>query len=176
MRAAGSHAWAQDAAGRRARSLVDSTCSRRVRCGTCVPRRRRVRRARVGDVRVRRLRGAPAWCFKSLGVGSARGMLASEVCRSATCRVALRAGLSAGREVARRRAPSCGVPAGAVRVCVRVQDADMLYVVRCGVLYVVCACPVPRTRARLGCHGTRRMLGRPTVASTAPCSVHTYDL
>ena len=88
----------------------------------------------------------PVW-----GRGCARGMLVSEVCRSATCRVALpRVGLSAGREVARRRAPSCGVPVGAVCVCVRVQDADMLYVVRCGVLYVVCACPVPRTRARLG--------------------------
>ena len=46
-----------------------------------------------------------------------------------------------------RRAPSCGAPVGAVRVCVRVQDVDMLYVVRCGVLYVVCACPAPRTRA-----------------------------
>jgi len=75
-------------------------------------------------------------------------MLVSEVCRSATCRVALpRVGLLAGREVARRRAPSCGVPVGAVCVCVRVQDADMLYVVRCGVLYVVCACLVPRKRA-----------------------------
>ena len=49
-----------------------------------------------------------------------------------------------------RRAPSCGAPVGAVRVCVCLQDVDMLYVVRCGVLYVVCACPVPRTRARLG--------------------------
>ena len=36
-----------------------------------------------------------------------------------------------------------GAPVGAVCVCVRVQDVDMLYVVRCGVLYVVCACPVP---------------------------------
>ena len=35
-----------------------------------------------------------------------------------------------------------------MRVCVRVQDVDMLYVVRCGVLYVVCACPAPRMRAR----------------------------
>jgi hypothetical protein len=47
-------------------------------------------------------------------------------------------------------APSCGVPVGAVCVCVRVQDAVMLYVVRCSVLYVVCACLVPRTRARFG--------------------------
>ena len=38
----------------------------------------------------------------------------------------------------------------AVYVCVCAQDVDMLYVVRCGVLYVVRACLVPRTRARLG--------------------------
>ena len=60
MRAAGSHAWAHDAAGRRARSLADSACPRRVRCGTCVPSCRRVRCAHVGCVRVRRLCGLPS--------------------------------------------------------------------------------------------------------------------
>jgi len=94
-------------------------------------------------------------------------MLVSEVCRSATCRVALpRVGLLAGREVARRRAPSCGVPVGAVCVCVRVQDADMLYVVRCGVLYVVCV-PCPSNACPVGVRVTRWMSGRRTVVSVA---------
>jgi hypothetical protein len=32
-----------------------------------------------------------------------------------------------GWEVAQRRATSCGAPAGAVCVCVRVQDVDVLW-------------------------------------------------
>jgi len=67
-----------------------------------------------------------------------------------------------------RRAPSCGAPVGAVRVCVRVQDVDMLYVVRCGVLYeyVVCV-PCPSNARPVGVRVTRWMSGQRTVVSVA---------
>ena len=52
--------------------------------------------------------------------------------------------------VAERRVPSCGAPVGAVCALVCVAGLDMLCAVCCGVLYVVCACLAPRTRAWMG--------------------------
>ena len=88
-------------------------------------------------------------------------MFVSEMCRSVACRVVLPwcVGLSAGREVAPRRAPSCGVPVGAVCVCVRVQDWTCC--MWCAAVYCMwCVRALPLERAPgWGLVGTRRGVG-----------------